>query len=353
MIDANNLIEKSKPLVWARFNNYTVNELKLLEVYLSRINARNPESCRVKFTKKEYCELMGLHPDTKTQQLKKYTRKFLGNVVTLDLENGYEQFTLFTHAVCKEDPELGQVCIELNCNPELSEVFFNIAEDGYIRYKLRNIIELSSQYSVRLYSLLKDKAYGNHEWIVNVKELRELLGATSKNYESFKEFNRAVLKKAEAEINDHTDIRFTYEKVMRGRITRAVKFKIQQLAEDNLPGQMNIYDYPEYLPDPKPQLTPKQHYENSVPADANPIVKSMIDFYAEACDYEFDYLEMDELSILAGDHVEYDPVMGVEGKQREVYKYLTMKYKTLCRKRKEGKVNSPFGYMKFLVENDK
>lgn len=341
MLDGNNLIEKSKPLVWARFNNYTVNELKLLEVYLSRINARNPESCRVKFTKKEYCELMGLHPDTKTQQLRKYTRKFLGNVVTLDLKDGYEQYTLFTHAVCREDPEVGQVCIELNCNPELTELFFNIAEDGYIRYKLKNIIELGSQYSVRLYSLLKDKAFGKYEWTVDLKELRELLGATSKNYESFKEFNRSVLKKAESEINEHTDIKFTYEKITRGRLTRAIKFKIKNRAAEQaqINGQMDIYDFPEYCPD--------QVNQEAVP-EQNEVLEGKFALWSESCGNEFSRSQLEELALLAEGHVEYDPA-DPGRHDLDIYHYLLRKYKSL--QNKQG-VKSRFGYMKYLVEND-
>lgn len=276
MVDENNLVEKSKPLVWAKFNNYTINELKLLEVYLSRINARNPESCEVSFTKQEYCELMGLTSETTAQQLKKYVQHFLGNVVTIDTEKGWKQFTLFTEASCEVDEEIGQNVVTISCNPKLQSIFFNIAKDGYIRYKLKNIINLRSQYSVRLYSLLKDKSFGKHEWQVGLKELRELLGATSKNYESFKEFNRVVLKRAHEEINQYTDIQYSYEKITKGRLTRAIKFKISKqkvidqapTKPDQLEGQMDIYDFPEYCPPEPEQLTREQIYAKKINDEA-------------------------------------------------------------------------------------
>ena len=59
-ISDNNLVEKSKSLVWAKFRDYTAGELRLLEVYLSRINPRDPSSSRVEFTLAEYRELLGL-----------------------------------------------------------------------------------------------------------------------------------------------------------------------------------------------------------------------------------------------------------------------------------------------------
>ena len=78
-------VEKSKALVWAQFSNYGAGELKILDTYLSRINARDSNSSCVKFTKKEYAELMGLDADVRTSQLKTYTRSLLSNVVTMDL----------------------------------------------------------------------------------------------------------------------------------------------------------------------------------------------------------------------------------------------------------------------------
>lgn len=252
MINENNLIEKSKALVWAKFNTYTANELKLLEVYLSKINARDPDSSLVEFTKREYCTLMGLHPETKTEYIQRYTEHFLGNVLTLNIGSGYKQYTLFTYAECSFDEEIGQNVIKIRCNPDLSKVFFNIAEDGYIRYKLKNVTSLKSQYSVRLYSLLKDRSFGKGLWEVDLKELRELMGATDKSYEKFKEFNRSVLQKCESEINELTDITFSYERIVKGRLTRGIKFKIKNKSNrkrkiieyDQLPGQLDFNDTP-------------------------------------------------------------------------------------------------------------
>ncbi len=78
-----NLIEKSKRLVWAQFDNYTAGELRLLETYLSRINPRDPESSRVQFTLAEYKELLGLS-NIDARNIKPQLDHFLGNVVTIE-----------------------------------------------------------------------------------------------------------------------------------------------------------------------------------------------------------------------------------------------------------------------------
>ena len=233
-LNENNLIEKSKPLIWAKFRQFNTHELKLIETYLSRIDARNPESRHVKFTKAEYCKLMGLHPETKPKQLRQYTQHLLENSIELNVGDEYEQYTLFSVAKCKMDRELGQNVIELSCNYDLKDVFFNFAEDGYIKYRLRNIVNLKSQYSIRLYSLLKDRAFGKYEWKVDIEELKELLSAKEKSYETFKVFNRSILQKAEKEINENTDIQFSYDKILQGRRVVGICFHIQQSIKEKI-----------------------------------------------------------------------------------------------------------------------
>ena len=226
MLDERYWVEKSKALVWAQFQDYSPGELKILDTYLSRIDPRNPESSLVAFTKKEYADLMGLDSDIRTEQLKAYTGGLLSNVVTIDLpEKGYVQYPLFSEAKCYLDDKTGQVTIEVDCNHKLKAAFFDIASNGYVRYQLKNIISLKSQYSVRLYPKLKDRPFG---WTVSVKELREMLGATAASYDVFKDFNKHVLQKAIKEINDITDINVTTENIRKGRSVVSIRFKVEE-----------------------------------------------------------------------------------------------------------------------------
>ena len=226
MLDERYIVEKSKALVWAQFQDYSPGELKILDTYLSRIDPRKPESSLVTFTKKEYAELMGLDSDIRTEQLKAYTGGLLSNVVTIDLpDKGYVQYPLFSEAKCYLDDKSGQVTIEVDCNQKLKTAFFDIARNGYVRYQLKNIISLKSQYSVRLYPKLKDRPFG---WTVSVAELREMLGATAASYDVFKDFNKHVLQKAVKEINEITDITVTTENVRKGRSVDSIRFKVAE-----------------------------------------------------------------------------------------------------------------------------
>lgn len=224
-----NLIEKSKRLVWARFNQYTAGEMRLLETYLSRINPRDPESSRVQFTLAEYKELLG-RPELDVRNVKPQLDHFLGNVVTIEgIKNGapaWEMYTLFTRATCLYDEELRQYVISISCNPELRSVFFDLAEDGYIRYRLRYTKDMKSQYSIKLYGMLRDWLH-NGSYTVPIERLREELGATEKSYCAFKPFRVRVLDPAVSEINAISDLKVSYTKITKGRKITDVSFKIK------------------------------------------------------------------------------------------------------------------------------
>lgn len=260
-MDSSNLIEKSKALVWAKFKDWNARELRLLEVYLSKIDPRRPESSTVQFTMKEYGDLLGL-AHLQYEQANNLVTKFVSKAVSFEHEDrkGRKAFTalpLFYSAVCEMDDKLGQYVIKLRCHPDLEPVFFSLAQDGYIKYRLRNTVKMNSQYSIVLYGLLLDMMHIEGGWQIGIDKLREQLGATAKCYDAFKNFRRVVLEPAIKEINDVSNIQSGYEKVMTGRTCTAIRFHAEYKAEqaENKPVEMpNQSRYATVLPD----LTPSQ-----------------------------------------------------------------------------------------------
>lgn len=332
MLNENNIVAKSKQLIESKFPGWDASTLNVFDTYLSRINPLEPSSSEVIFTKKEYEELIGVK-EMRPEQLNKCIRKFMGNTVAIPTERGgWRNYCLFDR-VWFDKNDAGEWEVQLRCHPELKHLFFELKESGYQKYKLKYSLNLKYKASKLLYYLLKDNQYRG-VWVVEVSELRERLGATDKSYEKFKEFNRTVLQKAEKEINQNTDIKFTYEKVMKGRLTRAVKFIIEQPKESDVPpGQMNVFDYPELVPD-------------SEPADP---MKETYDFWSGACDDEFNTSQIKELSLLASSHIDF--AFSRDERDRLVYDYLRKKYVSLNAK-PQGEIKSRYGYMKFIVEND-
>lgn len=274
MLDENAIVEKSKQLIWSKYPTWSAGELAVFDTYLSRINARKYETARVVFTKSEYEQLMGLK-EVRPEQLNKYIKNFMGNVITMKTERGWVHYPLFEEAEFEKN-ENGEWEVTLQCHNKLKEVFFNLAESGYQSYRLRYTLNLKSKYSKLLYCLLKDNVW-KKTWEVDLKELRDLLGATEKTYEAFKDFNKFVLKKAEEEINACTDLHVRYEKVMKGRTTKAVRFFISPIDEDELPGQENLFDYVKNLPEAEDpyQIEQKELREKEVIENLRPVFQEV------------------------------------------------------------------------------
>ena len=341
MLDELYWVEKSKALVWAQFQDYSPGELKILDTYLSRINPRDPDSSLVTFTKKEYADLMGLDADIRTEQLKSYTGGLLSNVVTIDLpEKGYVQYPLFSEAKCYLDDKSGQVTIEVDCNHKLKTAFFDLASNGYVRYQLKNIISLKSQYSVRLYPKLKDRPFG---WTVSVKELREMLGATAASYDVFKDFNKHVLQKAVKEINDITDINVTTENVRKGRSVVSIRFKVEEKKQILLDKEQAALFVEE---EEEEQFT----LDGVLDGEPSPIgdPNDPLSLCASALPADFSREQVKMLRALALDHMPFT-VGSLEEKELWLFDYLNQK--TMLMKATPD-VRSPFAWLRQAVAED-
>ena len=221
MIDDKNMIEKSKSLIWSRLGEYNTGELRLIEVYLSRINAREVSSSRVTFSLTEYAELLGV--GVRSEEIELKTRNLMRQIVTFRLPNGgWKKCSIFPTAICEQDAITGQYMISIECHQDLKPIFFAIADDGYTRYRLKNTVRMTCKYSILLYGILKDVRYKN-VWEISIDDLKKQLCIGDK-YRQFREFNRAVLQKAKEEINRYSDIEMDYAKVSVGRKVVAVRF---------------------------------------------------------------------------------------------------------------------------------
>ena len=129
---------------------------------------------------------------------------------------------------------------------------------NFTQYYLLSVLPMKSQYSSRIYELLKSYAWkGCHTFDIN--ELKRRL--MCENYTRFPDFRRYVLDISVREINDFTDIEISWEPIKIGKRISLIKFNIkprdgwekafadaravEQLAgfSKSLPGQINMYDY--------------------------------------------------------------------------------------------------------------
>jgi len=204
------LVQKSNPLQSLSETSMTLPELKILDAYLARINSHNDEARYVRFEKGELEKLLGV-----TRILKEDLSKRLDNLfvaITIRDENkrkGFTKIGLFAKAEAEQD-ENGLWQVDLACTSEAMEYFFNVEKLGYFKYRLHNVVNLTSRYSYVLYLYLEKNRY-RKTWEISLDELKTLLNCSSDSYTAYYRFNDLVLKKCHKELNKKTDIKFNYE----------------------------------------------------------------------------------------------------------------------------------------------
>lgn len=236
-LDEQYWVEKAKPLVWGLYENNSLNSLKLLDTYLSRINARKSDQTEVRFTKAEFEKLVGVDR-IRSEDMEKYADSLMQTLTVRgnkrkDGSYDYMKKNLFSDSSCIFDDDMGQYVITIDCNPKYKEFFFNLSKNGHIRYKLKNTIRLTSKYSVKLYGILVDMYFcGKGTWEVSLDELKRHLVITADRYKEFKFIRAEILKKCQKEINDKTDINFEFKTF--GRPVKKVIFTINRLEENEV-----------------------------------------------------------------------------------------------------------------------
>ncbi|WP_051348746.1 replication initiation protein [Peribacillus kribbensis] len=102
----------------------------------------------------------------------------------------------------------GEGLIRIKLSDTLADYLMNLKK--YTGYQLFNVLQLKSEYSWRIYELLKER----EPWvkrIIKVSELRKLLNIPDDKLTLMKNFRKIVLDKAKEEIEEKTDITFHYE----------------------------------------------------------------------------------------------------------------------------------------------
>ncbi len=247
-LDDTYIVEKSRPLMLMKEVPFALGELKVLDTYLSRINARDPEASTVRFSKEEYEDLMGIER-MRPERLDKYVTALQGKVVKVPdttARNGWRNYNLFDETGFEQD-ENGQWWIDLICTEKAKNLFFNIEGVGYIRYQLKNVLPLTSKYSVLLYIYLLDNRF-RKSWEISLDELRQaVLRCTEPFYDEYKYLNQRILKKSIEEINSKTDLTFEYEPVRLGR--KVVKIKFNLVKDEVVLSEPSASEPPKLLAD--------------------------------------------------------------------------------------------------------
>ena len=217
----NNLIvTKSNAIVEASYK-LTLNEQRILLSCISKIDSRSELSPDTEFIVdiKSFSETFGVS-ETSAYSLIKEGAKALRKRSFNVLENGEWSEDLNWTSKVKYHKKEGQIGIHFGHHaiPYISNL-----SKSFTSYRLNNIVNMTSVYSIRLYEmLLQWRKIGKVTF--TMESFREALGIEKSEYKRMFDFKRKVLNLAVNQINENTDINCNYLEVKKGRKITALEF---------------------------------------------------------------------------------------------------------------------------------
>ena len=129
------------------------------------------------------------------------------------------------------DRSEGNAYIELKFNSDLMPYLLELKEK-FTKYDVRNITGLKSIYSIRLYEYLKENEFRKGVFEVSIDELKDMFYMSAKDnqgkelYPLYGDFKKRVLLKAQEDLLEHCDIKFTFWERKQGKKVVGVVFEI-------------------------------------------------------------------------------------------------------------------------------
>lgn len=219
-LSENYIVKKSNIINELIESKFTLQELRLFSVYLSRINPEDISSRVVRFKINDFQRLTGLKHLWKSELKRTFRQLLSKSIVELsdDLTEG-GGFQIFSEInPCRN--ENGEKCIEIIPHYRALPYLFNLKRE-FFRYKLWNVLQLKSANQFRMYEILKQyENIGSRE--ISVFDLKEQLGIEPSKYTEFNNFKNYVINKCQSALKEHTDIYFEYRK---GKTSAAGKWE--------------------------------------------------------------------------------------------------------------------------------
>jgi plasmid replication initiation protein len=227
------LISKSNALVQMKNTYKNIQQQRLFNLYIAKINPLNPINKTIRITIAEFKQIIGLEENLHNiQYFKDVAKKVLGHPVTVKTEKGWSAFVLFQSCKLEKDIITEEWYFQMTASEEAMPYFFQL-KNNYTKYELGSILSLKSVNQLRTYEILKQFVNIGQKKI-SLEDFRAFLSIKEGEYTDFNNFKRKVLNPCQEAMEKFTDIKYTYETIRgkgKGGKIIAINFHIQENKE--------------------------------------------------------------------------------------------------------------------------
>lgn len=234
LISKDNTVTKSNLLIEAAYK-LTSSEFKLIQTIFSNIQPEDTKTNTYTFPIKQFLELLELKGQSGYSELKKITFDLFKKPISITINEETTQITWLS--LVKYNDNKGTITIEIN---KFWEKYLLSLTSNFTSYKLFNITNLKSIYSLRLYELLKSRINLNSTRIITLKDLRAKMGIEADQYPKYSNFKQRIILQAQKELKAQSDIYFEFVEIKKGRSVDKIEFHIYRNVPKKALGQLTI-----------------------------------------------------------------------------------------------------------------
>src|SRR5450759_1319420 len=213
------IVTQANELVESRYN-LTLGEQRLIFTMIARIQPEDEDFKPYRISLHELADFLGINKNHIYADCKKITKKLLEKVVEIQ-EPGR---LLQTHWVSSADYIDGTGMVNLTFDPLLKPYLLQL-KVNFTSSKLEMLLSFKSQYTMRMYTLLKqyERLKGRE---IDLQQLRDTLGLGKDQYKRYNDFKKDILESTQKELKAKADLYFEFDEIKYGRRVGAVRFHI-------------------------------------------------------------------------------------------------------------------------------
>lgn len=227
----NGLVVKDNALINASYN-LELTEQRL--IMLAIINARESgqgitADSKLEIHASDYAKLFNVSADASYKALKEAVNNLFNRQFSYTAEYkrtgkiGIVRSRWVSRIFYVDDLAL----LEITFAPDVVPLITRL-EEHFTKYEAKQVAHLTSKYATRLYEILISWREVGKTPIFELQQLRKKLGVEDDEYQRMHHFKSRVLETAITQINEHTDIKATYEQHKQGRTITGFSFKFKQ-----------------------------------------------------------------------------------------------------------------------------
>lgn len=228
------IVTQANELVESRYN-LPLGEQRLVLTMISKIQPEDADFKPYRISVAEFAEFLGVAKDSAYTECKKITEKLLSRVLNIREEDKLIQIGWMSSAVYVD----GSGMVNLSFDPLLKPYLLQL-KSNFTSCKLTMLLSFKSQYTMRVYTLLKQ-----YEKLkireIEIEMLRDTLGIRKDLHVEYSDFKRHVLEYTKKELAEKADLYFEYDEIKYGRRVGAILFHI---FSKKLPAKLLANDEP-------------------------------------------------------------------------------------------------------------